>query len=39
MGRVARGVIGIRLQDDQQVVSMLVVGDGDILTVTENGFG
>jgi DNA gyrase subunit A len=39
MGRVARGVIGIRLQDDQSVVSMLVVGDGDILTVTENGFG
>jgi DNA gyrase subunit A len=39
MGRVARGVIGIRLQDDQQVVSMLVLGEGDILTVTENGFG
>ncbi len=39
MGRVARGVIGIRLQPGQQVVSMLVVGEGDILTVTENGFG
>jgi len=39
MGRVARGVIGIRIQDKQKVVSMLVVGDGDILTVTENGFG
>jgi DNA gyrase subunit A len=39
MGRVARGVIGIRIQDKQEVVSMLVVGDGDILTVTENGFG
>jgi DNA gyrase subunit A len=39
MGRVARGVIGIRLQEDQQVVSMLVVGEGDILTVTENGYG
>jgi DNA gyrase subunit A len=39
MGRVARGVIGIRLQEDQTVVSMLVVGDGDILTVTENGYG
>lgn len=39
MGRVARGVIGIRLQKGQKVVSMLVLGEGDILTVTENGFG
>ncbi len=39
MGRVARGVIGIRLKDNQQVVSMLVIGEGDILTVTANGFG
>jgi len=39
MGRVARGVIGIRVPKDQQVVSMLVVGEGDVLSVTENGFG
>jgi DNA gyrase subunit A len=39
MGRVSRGVIGLRLQEGQEVVAMLVVGDGDILTVTENGFG
>ena len=39
MGRVARGVIGIRLPKDQRVVSMLVVGEGDILTVTQNGYG
>jgi DNA gyrase subunit A len=39
MGRVARGVIGIRLREAQSVVSMLVVNEGDILTVTENGFG
>jgi DNA gyrase subunit A len=39
MGRVARGVIGIRLPKDQRVVSMLVVDEGDILTVTENGYG
>ena len=39
MGRVARGVIGIRLREGQSVVSMLVVSEGDILTVTENGFG
>jgi DNA gyrase subunit A len=39
MGRVARGVIGIRVPKNHQVVSMLVVGEGDVLTVTENGFG
>jgi len=39
MGRVSRGVIGLRLQEGQEVVAMLVVGEGDILTVTENGFG
>ena len=39
VGRTARGVIGIRLQKDQQVVSMLVLGDGEILTVTERGYG
>jgi DNA gyrase subunit A len=39
MGRVARGVIGIRVPKGQQVVSMLVIGEGDILTVTQNGYG
>ncbi len=39
MGRVARGVIGIRLADDQQVVSMMVLSEGDVLTVTANGYG
>jgi DNA gyrase subunit A len=39
VGRTARGVIGIRLKKDQEVVSMLVLGEGDILTVTERGFG
>jgi DNA gyrase subunit A len=39
MGRVARGVIGIRLKKGQEVVSMLVMHEGDVLTVTENGFG
>ncbi len=39
MGRVARGVIGIRLQPGQSVVSMLVVGEGSILTSTERGYG
>jgi len=39
VGRTARGVIGIRMQGDHEVVSMLVMGEGDILTVTERGFG
>jgi len=39
MGRTARGVIGIRLRSGQRVVSMLVLGEGDILTATEHGFG
>ena len=41
MGRQTRGVNGIRLKDDQQVVSMLVTGDepDDVLLATANGFG
>ncbi|MBU0497194.1 MAG: DNA gyrase subunit A [Candidatus Thermoplasmatota archaeon] len=40
MGRVARGVRGIRLRLDDRVVAMTVVSDeGTLLTITENGFG
>jgi len=40
MGRTAHGVRGIRLAADAQVQSLIVVeGDGDILTASENGFG
>ncbi|MBT1065049.1 DNA topoisomerase (ATP-hydrolyzing) subunit A [Bowmanella sp. Y26] len=40
MGRTATGVRGIRLQDGQKVVSLIVPqGEGAILTVTENGYG
>ncbi len=39
MGRQAGGVIGIRLKDGEQVQSMLVLGEGDILTATEHGYG
>lgn len=40
MGRVTRGVIGVRLNADDYVVSMAIVGeDGDLLTITENGYG
>ncbi|MGD8384444.1 MAG: DNA gyrase subunit A [Lysobacterales bacterium] len=39
VGRTARGVIGIRLKPGQRVVSMLVLGEGDILTATQRGYG
>ena len=39
MGRTAAGVRGIRLQDGQYVVSLIVVDEGEVLTATENGFG
>ena len=40
MGRTASGVIGMRLTEDDEVVSMAIVRSGDkLLTVTENGFG
>lgn len=40
MGRVTRGVIGIRLGKDDKVVSMAIVGEeGNLITVTENGYG
>lgn len=39
MGRVATGVRGIRLQEDQQVIQLLILGEGTILTATEHGFG
>lgn len=40
MGRTASGVRGMKLVEDDQVVSLIVPKtDGDILTVTENGYG
>jgi DNA gyrase subunit A len=41
MGREARGVRGMMLEDDQKVISMLVADSEDysVLTATENGFG
>ncbi|MCG8155668.1 DNA topoisomerase (ATP-hydrolyzing) subunit A [Brenneria goodwinii] len=40
MGRTATGVRGINLQGDDRVVSLIIPrGEGDILTVTQNGFG
>ena len=41
MGRQARGVRGMQLEDGQQVISLLVAGDESqsVLTATEKGFG
>lgn len=39
MGRTAHGVRGVRLQDGQRVISLLVPEPGTVLSVTENGYG
>ncbi|WP_041682619.1 DNA gyrase subunit A [Pusillimonas sp. T7-7] len=41
MGRTARGVRGMMLEEGQVVIAMLVAGDEtqSVLTATENGFG
>ncbi|KPJ60489.1 MAG: hypothetical protein AMJ42_01455 [Deltaproteobacteria bacterium DG_8] len=40
MGRTARGVRGMTLDKDDEVIGMESIGEGaTILTVTENGFG
>ncbi|HEY0720567.1 MAG TPA: DNA gyrase subunit A [Gammaproteobacteria bacterium] len=39
MGRVARGVRGVRLGDKQKVIALIVATEGDVLTATENGYG
>lgn len=40
MGRTARGVRGMRIPEDQQLISMLIPeADAYILTASENGYG
>ncbi len=39
MGRQATGVRGVKLQEGQKVVSLVVSYEGDILTATEKGYG
>ena len=43
MGRAARGVVGIRLDNNDKVIGMAVVTPGEVgaqvLTVTEKGYG
>jgi DNA gyrase subunit A len=39
MGRVSRGVRGIRLGEGQSVIAMILADEGCVLTATENGYG
>ena len=39
MGRTAKGVRGIRLKEDQTVISLIIASEGTILNTTENGYG
>jgi DNA gyrase subunit A len=39
MGREAAGVIGVRLGVGQKVISLLVLGEGLVLTASESGYG
>jgi DNA gyrase subunit A len=39
MGREATGVRGIKLGDAQELISLIVVGDGLVLTASANGYG
>jgi len=39
MGRTATGVRGIKLGQGQRVIGMVIGGAGDILTITEHGYG
>ncbi len=39
MGRDAAGVRGVRLGTGQELIALIVVGEGFILTASENGYG
>ena len=39
MGREATGVRGIKLGDGQELISLIVVGEGLVLTASANGYG
>jgi DNA gyrase subunit A len=39
MGRTACGVRGVKLGKGQRVISLIIGDQGDVMTVTENGFG
>jgi len=39
VGRISKGVIGIRLRDDEVIGMVIAKDDQTLLTVTENGYG
>jgi DNA gyrase subunit A len=39
MGRTASGVRGIRLLEEQKVISLIIASEGTVLNITENGYG
>ncbi len=39
MGREATGVRGVRLGPGQRLIALLVLGEGHVLTASENGYG
>ncbi|MGH8226606.1 MAG: DNA gyrase subunit A [Steroidobacteraceae bacterium] len=39
MGRDAAGVRGVRLASGQELIALIVVGEGLVLTASENGYG
>ncbi len=39
MGRTASGVRGMRLQEGQKIISLIIGAEGMVLNITENGFG
>jgi DNA gyrase subunit A len=39
MGRDAAGVRGIKLGEGQSLIALIVIGEGHILTASENGYG
>ena len=39
MGRTAAGVRGIKMPESDVVIALLVIGEGEILTATQNGYG
>ncbi len=39
MGRTACGVRGIKLQEGQKVIALIIMEEGQVLTATSNGYG
>ncbi len=39
MGRTASGVRGMRLNEGQKIISLIIASEGTVLNITENGYG